>query len=760
MQVLRNMKTSAKLFLGFGLLMAILAIVSIYAATSMAQNQRAVQMFQAYPTQRYNNIQEVYASIIELRRLVATMSFRLGDAQALNTLRNDARQEFNQITTLLNANLDSLRRDPMILPERQAALIAETEGVLNLITSYNNTVVEGMFNTALAGIVGDTQSRNQVEAVFASGIVYAGQMVTAVTSLSYNTSTTIALRVAEIDATTSSTTNMVILLTVIAIILGIVIAIGISSVIATPLKKLAVLVDDVANGNLHMNMNRAALATDEVGEVTGTVYDLIDTIKRLDSEITTFTKNLGELGNHDYRIDPKKFNGAYSELVTGINNSVDAADEESWIMMDALSNIGKGNFDFTHKRLPGKRAVVNDRLDEFLSHLNNVMNSIDIMISAAADKGDLHFALDTKGFTGGWLRILEGLNHIAEEVDKPIVEIRDVMANLSKGMFDKKVVGKYNGDFKAMQDSVNLMIDNLASYAQEIAETMTAISEGDLTRTIDREYVGAFSQMKAAINNISKVLHKAMEEITLAAKYVLEGATKITSSAIELADGSSAQAASLEELHSTVDMINKQTHKFADNAKEANILSEKSTTNAGEGNEAMKQMLSAMMGIKDSSSNISRIIKVIQDIAFQTNLLALNAAVEAARAGEHGKGFAVVAEEVRSLAARSQDAAAETTNLINDSVHRVESGTDIAQKTSESLDAIVTSADEVMVLISNITNAAGDQAELIANISGTLLTTATTVQNNSKYAHESAATAEELNSQAEMLQQLVAYFKL
>jgi len=429
-------------------------------------------------------------------------------------------------------------------------------------------------------------------------------------------------------------------------------------------------------------------------------------------------------------------------------------------MMEAIEAISHGNFDVKPKQLPGKRAVVNKKLDEFLACIHNVAEQIDIMIEAAADKGDLEFHISSEGFEGGWRKILDGLNHIAEAVDAPIVEIRDVMANIVKGKFDKKVVGNYNGDFLVIKNGVNNTIDFLESYVSEISTILKEFAAGDLTHSISREYVGEFTQIKEAINRISEVLHKAISEITMASKYVREGATRITTNALELADGSSTQAASLEELHTSVELINKQTQKFSDNAQEANTLSNTSTTNAQAGNDAMKQMLEAMLQIKESSKNISSIIKVIQDIAFQTNLLALNAAVEAARAGEHGRGFAVVAEEVRSLAARSQDAASETTSMIQDSITRVESGADIAETTSSSLDIIVTNANDVLTLINNITNAATAQAEMVSQISQTLLHTATTVQNNSNFAHEAAATAEELNTQSELLEQLVAFFKL
>ena len=320
---------------------------------------------------------------------------------------------------------------------------------------------------------------------------------------------------------------------------------------------------------------------------------------------------------------------------------------------------------------------------------------------------------------------------------------------------ERELEGNY-----AIGDEIGQLTRDCGAFVDQVvglAKELETIADGDLTMKVtqlsDKDVIG--SAMKKMLDNLNNMF----SHIKSSADQVLSGSQQIADGAQTLAQGSATQAATVQELSASITDIADKTKNNAELAGKAAALAGTIKNNAEKGSRQMDEMVNAVNEISQASQSISRVMKVIDDIAFQTNILALNAAVEAARAGQHGKGFAVVADEVRNLAAKSAEAAKDTGALISNSMEKSEHGARIAKETSESLTEIVSGINESSEIISEIARASEAQSTGIVQINSGINQVASVVQQNSATAQESAAASEQLSGQATTLESLIAQFK-
>ncbi len=526
--------------------------------------------------------------------------------------------------------------------------------------------------------------------------------------------------------------------------------------ILVPLKEMADGAARLANGE-----GGVAFQTnerDEIGAVSQTFATVADTIQMLVADLTMNANEL-DAGDIDSRIDAKKYDGIFRKVAVRVNSAHDQFIEDMLLLIGALQKIGEGDFNIAPKVLPGKKIVLTETVNEVLSRLKTVDKELNTLIHFAA-QGELQNRAAVGTLSGGWLVMVSGLNTLLDAVATPIDECSVVLREFSEGNLQVSVKGDYKGSFLRIKNDLNATIASLASYILEIKNVLNQLSDNNFNLKIEREYIGDFSEIKEAINRIIDRLNDVLWDINTATVQVSSGAKQISDSSMGLAHGATEQSESVHRLSTTIEAINHKAKANANSAKSANALSDTTKQNAQFGNREMGAMLQSMNDIKLSSRNISSIIRVIDDIAFQTNLLAINAAIEAARAGTHGKGFATVADEVRSLATRSQDAARETTALIEDSIAKVEDGTRIAKETAESLNKIVDNIEEVSAIVGQISASCLEQENAVEQVGIGLMQISQVVQANTATSEETAAASEELSSQSETLKTMVESFRL
>jgi methyl-accepting chemotaxis protein len=343
---------------------------------------------------------------------------------------------------------------------------------------------------------------------------------------------------------------------------------------------------------------------------------------------------------------------------------------------------------------------------------------------------------------------------LARMISKPINKMVAAADLIALGDVDVTLDIDTKDETGKLAASLTNMIENIRKQAR----TINQVEQGDLTIDVDirseKDVLG--KSLSGLVTNLSDLTSGIMS----AADQVASGAQLVSNSSMTLSQGATEQASSIEELTASLEEISSQTSLNAKNAEKASHMATNAKTEAEQGNDRMNALLKAMDAINASSSNINKVIKVIDDIAFQTNILALNAAVEAARAGQHGKGFAVVAEEVRTLAGKSANAVKDTTEMIDGSIRNVQSGIKIANETAEALKRIVTEVSNATELVGAIAIASKEQALGIEQLNQGIVQVSQVVQNNAATAEESAAASEELSGQANQLKGSVSFFKV
>ena len=340
-------------------------------------------------------------------------------------------------------------------------------------------------------------------------------------------------------------------------------------------------------------------------------------------------------------------------------------------------------------------------------------------------------------------------------------EIMDIVQAGVAGDFSKRLTltGK-EGFFRQLAEGINRLMESTSQGLDDLASILEAMAEGDLTRKIAHDYQGMLGRLKDDSNSTVTQLTSIVAQIKEAVSLIGTASKEIADGNSDLSQRTEEQAANLEETAASMEELTSTVKQNADNAYQANQLAASASDVAVKGGKVVGEVVQTMNEINDSSKKIVDIIGVIDGIAFQTNILALNAAVEAARAGEQGRGFAVVATEVRTLAQRSAAAAKEIKELINDSVLKVEDGTQLVDQAGKTMEEIVQSVKHVTDIMGEISGASQEQSQGIEQINQAILQMDEITQQNAALVEQAASASESMREQAEQLSHAVAVFKL
>ena len=358
----------------------------------------------------------------------------------------------------------------------------------------------------------------------------------------------------------------------------------------------------------------------------------------------------------------------------------------------------------------------------------------------------------------------KSMERLGTEIGDAVRICAERLQLLAKGDLTTKVEEmNISDEIKILGDSTKSIVESQQTIIGDIGYLLHEMSDGNFSiqsQIAETAYVGEYSAILSSMYELKKGMAETLYSVIEASQQVSAGATQLSSAAQDLADGATNQAGAVEELFTTVTNVAEQVEKNNEITILANDRVIQIGNDAVQSEQMMHELTKDMTSIKDTSTQINKIIAEIEEIASQTNLLSLNASIEAARAGEAGRGFAVVADQIGKLADQSAQSAVNTRHLIEASIQEINKGNEATSMTAEHLVQVMKGLEEVVELIANIQNASVAQTHAIEQIKHGVEVISDVGGNNSAVAEETSATSEQLSAQAQTMQILVNKFKL
>ncbi len=755
----RDMKIGTRLGIGFGVLMALLAVVAVFGVSSMKSISGRLDGIVKEGNVKVKLARDGAQAISDLSENIL-INFFVNDSAAKAKANEGIEIARNEYSAALG------QLEKMETSEKGKNLLAKATENLRIGKEANNTILKLV----------DQKKVNEVTAVYLTQARPAtAKAQEAFRELVKYQEEQTAKRYEEAMSTYAWARNLLIMIGIIALALGGAAALLLTRSIKKPLSSLVAATDRLAQGDVDVAID--VDSNDELGMLAGSFRSMVEGIKfsavalekvaagdlnveiQVRSEKDVLGKNLlavattlkdlisnidtlhreQKAGNNEHFIPEEHFSGAYEQLARGVNQTIKLHVGIALKILGILASYAEGDFSPVLEKLPGKQAIANEKMDLLRENLLKVIGEIKTLVEAIQE-GKLEMRGNAALFEGDWAKLIGGIDDLVEAFVRPLRIISTSIESISKGDMPPKITSATKGDFSKVKDHLNALIDSM----NEITSVAQQIAAGDLTVAV-RERSSEDKLMQALAKMVQGLID-VVGDIREATNQVASGSQEMSATAEQLSQGATEQAASAEEASSSMEEMASTIKQNSDNAQQTEKIAVKSAGDAIESGKAVTETVGAM---REIASKIS----IIEEIARQTNLLALNAAIEAARAGEHGKGFAVVASEVRKLAERSQTAAGEIGKLSLSSVG-------VAEKAGELLVKLVPDIKKTAELVQEISAASGEQNTGAEQINKAIQQLDQVIQQNAGAAEEMSSMAEELSSQAEQLQSSISFFKL